>query len=218
MDAADAGGAASLLATRRPCRNAILYGFCVLMNGLTNIHQFLFGTTALVLSIVLLALLATRFKWRTLIGAAGATILAAALMVPVLLPYKQVSEQYGMVRDRNTAMWGSATWTDWLSATGRSRAYGEIADPKNVQREKVLFPGLMMLFLTASALPDRSPQTPGGARRPPRSAMAAASSRRRHRHHGRRHLPRHGLGAIPMAALRPDHHQHITTPICRWSS
>jgi hypothetical protein len=138
---------------RRPTiRNAILYGLCALMNGLTNIHPFLFGTTALVLSIALLALLATRFKWRTLIGAASATILAAALMIPVLLPYKHVSEEYGMVRDRGAALWGSATWTDWLSATGRSRAYGEIADPKNVQGEKILFPGLMMLFLTASAL------------------------------------------------------------------
>ena len=145
--------AALLYYWRRPTiRNAILYGLCVLMNGLTNIHQFLFGTTALVLSIALLALLSTRFKWRTFIGAAAATILAAALMVPVLLPYQRVSDMYSMVRDRNTAMWGSAVWTDWLSANGRNRAYGEVADPKNVRPEAVLFPGLMMVFLTASAL------------------------------------------------------------------
>jgi hypothetical protein len=137
---------------RRPTtRNAILLAICVLMNGLTNIHQFLFGTTAIVLSIALLAILSTRFKWRTLIGAALATMIAVALMVPVLLPYKHVSEMYGMVRDRSAAMWGSATWTDWLSANGRSRAYGEVTDPKNAQGEKILFPGLMMLFLTASA-------------------------------------------------------------------
>ncbi len=138
---------------RRPTiRNAILLAVCVLMNGLTNIHQFLFGTTAIVLSIVLLALLSTRFKWRTLAGAGLATIIAAALMLPVLLPYKQVSEMYGMVRDRNAALWGSATWTDWLSASGRNRAYGDIADPGNVHGERVLFPGLMLLFLTGSAL------------------------------------------------------------------
>src|SRR3954454_2659141 len=137
---------------RRPTtRNAILLAICVLMNGLTNIHQFLFGTTAIVLSITLLAILSTRFKWRTLIGAALATMIALALMVPVLLPYKEVSDMYGMVRDRGAAMWGSATWTDWLSANGRSRAYGEVVDPQNVHGEKVLFPGLMMLFLTASA-------------------------------------------------------------------
>jgi len=137
---------------RRPTtRNAILLGICVLMNGLTNVHQFLFGTTAIVLSIALLAILSTRFKWRTLIGAALATMIAVALMVPVLLPYKHVSEMYGMVRDRNAAIGGSATWVDWLSASGRNRAYGEITDPKSVQREKVLFPGLMMLFLTSSA-------------------------------------------------------------------
>src|SRR5258706_14794903 len=105
------------------------------MNGLTNIHQFLFGTTALVLSVALLALLSTRFKWRTLIGAASATILAAALMVPVLLPYKQVSEEYGMVHDRGMVLGGSAIWTDWLSATERSRAYGDVADPNNVRPE-----------------------------------------------------------------------------------
>ena len=138
---------------RRPTtRNAVLYGLCVLMNGLTNIHQFLFGTSALVLSVVLLALLAARFRWRTLMGAAAATILAAALMVPVLLPYKRVSEMYGMVRDRNAAMAGSATWNDWLSSSGKSRAYGDVADRERVLPEKTLFPGLMMLFLTASAL------------------------------------------------------------------
>ena len=138
---------------RRPTvRNAILYGLCVLMNGLTNVHQFLFGTMALVLSVTLLALISTRFKWRTLIGAATATTLAAALMVPVLLPYKEVSDLYGMVRDRNAVMAGSATWTDWLSASGKSRAYGDVANQANVLPEKILFPGLMMLFLTASAL------------------------------------------------------------------
>jgi len=138
---------------RRPTiRNAILYSLCVLMNGLTNVHHFLFGTTALVLSIALLALLSTRFKWRTLIGAATATVLAAALMIPVLLPYKRVSEMYGMVRDRNAVMTGSATWTDWLSASSKSRAYGDVVDRANVGLEKALFPGLMMLFLTASAL------------------------------------------------------------------
>jgi len=138
---------------RRPTiRNAILYGLCVLMNGLTNIHQFLFGTTALVLSIALLAVLSTRFKWRTLIGASAATIVAAALMVPVLLPYQRVSDLYGMTRTRDAALWGSAVWTDWLSANERNRAYGDVADPANVHGEKILFPGLMMLFLTASAL------------------------------------------------------------------
>jgi hypothetical protein len=138
---------------RRPTpRNAVLYGLCVLMNGLTNIHQFLFGTTALMLSVSLLALLSVRFRWRTFAGAASATILAAALMVPVLLPYKRVSDMYGMVRDRNAAMAGSATWSDWLSSSGKSRAYGDVADRANVLPEKTLFPGLMMLFLTASAL------------------------------------------------------------------
>src|SRR4051812_18478279 len=138
---------------RRPTiRNAVLLGVSVLMNGLTNIHQFLFGTTAILLSIALLALLSTRFKWRTMIGAAMATILACALMLPVLLPYKTVSDLYGMVRSRDTAMYGSAVWTDWPPANGRNRAYGNIADPKNVRGEAVLFPGLMMIFLTASAL------------------------------------------------------------------
>jgi hypothetical protein len=138
---------------RRPTiRNAVLFGLCVLMNGLTNIHQFLFGTTAIILSIALLALLSARFKWRTLTGAAAATFLAAMLMVPVLLPYKSVSDLYGMVRDRATVMDGSAVWTDWLSASGRNRAYGDVADPGNVHPEKVLFPGLVMLFLTGSAL------------------------------------------------------------------
>jgi hypothetical protein len=138
---------------RRPTiRNAILFGLCLLLNGLTNIHYFLFGTTAVVMSIALLAFLSTRFKWRTLLGAAIATILAAALMVPVLLPYQRVADLYGMVRDKQTVMSGSADWVDWLHASPKSRAYGDVTEPSQVPFERALFPGLMMLFLTASAL------------------------------------------------------------------
>lgn len=138
---------------RRPTiRNAALFGICVLLNALCSVHLFLFGTTAAVLSIAVAALIFTRFKWRAVIGATAATVIASALMIPVLLPYKKVSERYQMVRDAATVREGSATWTDWLSSSKRSAVYGHVTDPAHVREERALFPGLAALFLTASAL------------------------------------------------------------------
>ncbi len=73
-------------------------------------------------------------------------------MVPVLWPYKVVSELYKLRRDPDEVMWGSATWTDWLTPTFASRTYGDLIPAEKTQPERHLFPGLFVLFLTAAAI------------------------------------------------------------------
>ena len=132
--------------------NVIVFGSCVLMNGLTNVYFFLFGTLTVGITLIGLRLLAfdhdRRAWWRLVI----ASVVASALMVPVLMPYRVVSHLYGMKRGRGEAMEGSADWSNWLATTERSRTYGSIGPSGFGSHEHYLFPGLLTLFLLGAAL------------------------------------------------------------------
>lgn len=154
--------------------NLILFGSCVLMNGLTNVYFFLFGTLTVALTLLALRLLAFDHDRRTWWRLVAACMVAATLMVPVLMPYRTVSHLYGMKRGRGEAMDGSARWSDWLAATERSRTYGSIAPPEFGSHEHYLFPGLLTLFLLAASLlliSKREGNESPEPRNPPRSLL-----------------------------------------------
>ena len=75
------------------------FGAALLMNGLTNIHYFLFGTLSAAITIFVLAFLDRRKDWRFWLRLAIAGGLAVALMIPVLWPYRVVSELYKLKRE-----------------------------------------------------------------------------------------------------------------------
>ncbi|HUJ14817.1 MAG TPA: hypothetical protein VL284_13615 [Thermoanaerobaculia bacterium] len=131
---------------------AIGFGAALLMNGLTNLHYFLFGTLAAAIAIVVLAFVDRRSGWHFWLRLLVAGAIALALMIPVLLPYKTVSEVYHMTRTADEVEFFSATWSDWLHPTYWSATYGRFASPEDKFPERHLFPGLMVLFLTAAAL------------------------------------------------------------------
>ena len=156
------------------------FGAALLMNGLTNIHYFLFGTLSAAITVFVLAFLDRRKDWRFWLRLAIAGGLAVALMIPVLWPYKVVSELYKLKRDPDEVLWGSATWGDWLTPTFASRTYGDLIPSDKTNPERHLFPGLLVLFLTIAAFvlydpsPLPSPEGEGGAKRRVRVAMDIA--------------------------------------------
>jgi hypothetical protein len=127
------------------------FGAALLMNGLTNIHYFLFGTLSAAITIFVLAVVEWRHDWRFWMRLAIAGALAVGLMIPVLWPYKVVSQLYEMKRKTPEVTDGSATWTDWLTPPFRSRTYGNLIPSEKTADERHLFPGLFALFLTAAA-------------------------------------------------------------------
>jgi hypothetical protein len=133
-------------------KTAALFGAALLMNGLTNIHWLLFGTLAAGISVAVLFVIAGQRPWRVWITLALATAAALALLVPVLLPYKEVSKLYGMRRDSAVVMFYSADWRDWLLAAPRNQTWGSLPDWPSAKPERQLFPGMMSLFLTGAAL------------------------------------------------------------------
>jgi len=128
------------------------FGTALLMNGLSNVHYFLFGTLAIAITIFVLAFVDRRFDWKFWLRLAVAGGLAVALMIPVLWPYKVVSELYKLKREPDEVLWGSANWTDWLTPTFASKTYGDLIPAEKTQPERHLFPGLFVLFLTVAAI------------------------------------------------------------------
>ena len=128
------------------------FGGALLMNGLTNVHYFLFGTLTIAITIFVLAFVERRADWKFWLRLAVAGGLAVALMIPVLWPYKVVSELYKLKREPDEVLWGSATWTDWLTPTFASKTYGDLIPAEKTQPERHLFPGLFVLFLSIVAL------------------------------------------------------------------
>ncbi|MDQ6802511.1 MAG: hypothetical protein M3041_16975 [Acidobacteriota bacterium] len=128
------------------------FGAALLMNGLSNVHYFLFGTLTVAITIFVMAVVDRRIDVQFWVRLAVAGGLAVALMIPVLWPYKVVSELYKMKRESDEVMWGSANWTDWLTPTFASATYGDLIPSDKTHPERHLFPGLLVLFLTAAAI------------------------------------------------------------------
>jgi hypothetical protein len=148
--------AAFLAYWRKPTTGrAVLLGVAFLMNGLTNIHWLLFGGFALLLTIGFLATADVRKDRGFWIRLAVALAVAGALLLPFLIPYRIISEEYGASRTSEEARVGSATWTSWATPSGRNVLYGSIADARLHRDEHELFPGLLVLFLTAYACATR---------------------------------------------------------------
>lgn len=129
---------------------ACLFG-AFLMNGLTNIHFLLFGGVALMLAIVVLAVFEPRGDVRFWVQLGAALGLAGLMLLPILLPYRAVADLYEMKRVRGEVAHFSATPSDWLYTTTRSRIYGRYQPPE-IRHERTLFPGLFPLFLMAAAI------------------------------------------------------------------
>jgi hypothetical protein len=128
-------------------RSASLFGFVFLMNGLTNIHWFLFGSFAIGATILLFFVNGVR-RWRELFVA---STIAMMMLLPFLVPYWLVAKTPGMARDRSETKWYSATWSDWLVSSDTNRTYPALRDD-SVYPERKLFPGLLSIVAAIAAL------------------------------------------------------------------
>lgn len=133
--------------------SATILCLVVAMNGLTNIHWLLFGNTALLLSIPFVAAASGNPK-RFLVLFTLAFGIGNALLVPILVPYKDASTAYSMKRHSEENLEGSARLEDWLAATPRSDFYGDTKLARKTAHERRLFPGFFAIIALVLALSD----------------------------------------------------------------
>ena len=141
------------------------------MNGLTNVHYFLFGSLTAALTIVAFLILDPRRGRRFWLALAAAFVIGAIVLTPFLLPYRIVAKEYGMVRSEGEARSGSAPPHAWLVTNPRIVLYGKLGPAEWHVHEMQLFPGLVALILAtigAFCHPERS-EGPGRAARSTRA-------------------------------------------------
>jgi hypothetical protein len=138
--------AALLHYARRPTwGRAALFGTAFLMNGLSNVHWFLFGSIVIVLSIPIAV---SRRDW---LRVAVAIAVAMLLLAPFLVPYATVSRLYNMRRSWGEVMESSARLGDWLNPGTRNRLYGKLVNIRT-NPETWLFPGALGIALAAAGI------------------------------------------------------------------
>jgi len=126
--------------------HAIWFGAAFLWNGLSNVHFFLFGSIAIVMTMAILRPPLARI--------AAALAVAMLLLAPFLYPYHAASKLYGMERPFDETMSHSAVPHDWLLNNFAWRPYPTISDP-TVDPERWLFPGATALLLALAAFVSR---------------------------------------------------------------
>jgi hypothetical protein len=128
-------------------RTALLLTGAFLMNGLTNVHYFLFGSFTAVVTVIVLAIASERRDRRFWLRLGAAFVIGGLVLLPFLLPYRIISRELGAVRTEGDAISGSAPLKAWLGATPRSIWYGGLGGEEYHRHEFQLFPGLAAIFL-----------------------------------------------------------------------
>jgi hypothetical protein len=128
-------------------RTALLLTGAFVMNGLTNVHYFLFGSFTAVIAVIVLAIAGERRDRRFWLRLAAAFVVGGLVLLPFLLPYRIISRELGAVRTEGDAISGSAPLKAWLGATPRSIWYGRLGGEEYHRHEFQLFPGLAAIFL-----------------------------------------------------------------------
>jgi hypothetical protein len=116
-------------------KHAALFAIAFVMNGLTNIYWLMFTAFAVAVTIAFLRILNRRLVI--------ALVVSALVLIPFLIPYQVVSHTYRMSRTSSESMGGSATWSDWVTASPSSLLYGW----REGHQERHLFPGVLAIAL-----------------------------------------------------------------------
>ncbi|HJW94711.1 MAG TPA: hypothetical protein VJ901_13920 [Thermoanaerobaculia bacterium] len=155
-----------MYARTRATRHVVFFAIAFTMNGLTNIYWLMFTSVAVLVTILFLRIVDRRVMI--------ALVISGLVLLPFLIPYQVVSKTYRMSRTSGESLGGSATISDWFTASPASWIYGW----REGHPERHLFPGLLAIALFGFAA---WPRTIRAAAWPPHSmwlwlAIAAAGA------------------------------------------
>jgi hypothetical protein len=133
------------LETRRP-RWAVLFAIAWLMQALSSGYYFFFLSVLVVLWFAWFA--AGQLTWRQLAIAAGCWAGAVVVMLPLLIGYRRIHQQYGMKRSLAEMVNYSADVGGLLSSSRASLVWGHVHLVDRFESET--FPGLTIPVLLAA--------------------------------------------------------------------
>jgi hypothetical protein len=121
---------------------AVVLCLCFVMNGLTNLHWFAFGSIAAAVCALICAMRGGDRR-RFLALASIALAVGTLLLLPVLLQYRNAGRIYRMRGDAGETMQYSAVPSDWGIASLHNRVYGPHLNDGTVDPERWAFPGIL---------------------------------------------------------------------------
>jgi len=138
-------------------RRAALLAAAATINGLTTLHWLAFGSVALAITAIVLAVVTGRARekrfWLLLIAAGVVTLIVLA---PFLTPYWSVSRLYGMHRAYSEALPNSsAEWRDWLQPNYQNKLYGRFSPGAAYGHERTLLAGIGVYLLAIIGLTSK---------------------------------------------------------------
>ena len=135
-----------------------LFGAAWILQSLANGYYMLFGGALIALWLVYFG--STARTWKPAAQAAGAWILASLPLVPILLTYRRIHEQFGLHRTFEEAVAFSAHPDSWLQTASFVRLWGGLLSAGKDN----MFPGVTAAVLVLVAIVIGFSQVPPGIR------------------------------------------------------
>ena len=123
----------------------VAFGVAWLLQSLANGYYLFFGAVLIALWLAYFG--STRSTWRGALAATGAWVVASLPLVPVLLQYQRVHEQYGLHRTAEEAEVFSAHLDSFTQVSDLVRVWSQYLQPG----KEMLFPGITALGLVVVA-------------------------------------------------------------------
>ncbi|HEY0590671.1 MAG TPA: hypothetical protein VGF40_02815, partial [Thermoanaerobaculia bacterium] len=157
--------AAAIRYVKRPgWKSGALLGAAFVANALTNLHWFAFGAVAVAVALFTGALIDRRWtRIRFWIPAGASLAVGMVLLLPMLDAYSDAKKIHQLRRGREEVRFFSATIEDWLVPPGRTSLYEKMPGRPFRLPERTLFPGFLVLLLSAGGLMWIRREDPNGA-------------------------------------------------------
>lgn len=141
-----------LFVRQRSWKRAAWLGAAFTMNALTCITWFILSLIPLLLSGLMLVAWERAWRDRRLWVRGGlALALAAAVLLPFMLPYRRVAAEHGFVRNVGEVADFSPALSHWFAASARTKLWSALG--RNVATDEMsLFPGLLAPLLAVASL------------------------------------------------------------------
>ncbi len=124
----------------------VLFAAAWVLQALANGYFIFFG--AVLVGLWVLYFCTTQETWRTVPAIATTCVLANVPLVPVLLKYHTVHQEYGLRRTMSEALWFSSPVSGWFEVSSFVWLWSKVLpDSKDV-----LFPGVTALILVLAAV------------------------------------------------------------------
>jgi hypothetical protein len=158
---------------QRRARWLVVFAIAWILQALANGYFIFFG--AVLIGLWLLYFCTTRDSWRAGPAIVATWAIANVPLLPIVLKYQAIHEEYGLRRTMNEALWFSAPVTAWWEVSELIKVWSKLLPPSKDN----LFPGLTVVLIALAGIAlarwKRPPVSRSGQQRIALAVLALAA-------------------------------------------